>query len=68
MSFFKLCARIISTADNTIQIAENLSKAGAVASHSAVTLAENFDTEQSAKLEAKRKVIDKDIADGKFDL
>lgn len=68
MSFFKLCARIINTADNTVAIAENLSKAGAVASESAITLAENFDTEQKAKLVAKRKVIDKDIQDGKFDL
>ena len=68
MSFFKLCARIINTADNTVAIAENLSKAGAVASNSAITLAENFDTEQSAKLKAKREALDKDIADGKFDL
>lgn len=68
MSLFKVIARTFSTLDNTLQIAENISKAGAVASESAITLAENFDVEQKAKLKAKRTSLDKDIANGKFDL
>lgn len=68
MSLFKVVARFFSTVDNTLAIAENITAAGAKASESSITLAENFDLEQKAKLEAKKKQISKDIEQGKFDL
>lgn len=68
MSLFKVVARFFSTVDNTLAIAENITAAGAKASESSITLAENFDLEQKAKLEAKKKQITKDIKQGKFNL
>lgn len=68
MSIFKVIARFTSTVDNTLAIAENITAAGAKASESSITLAENFDLEQKAKLKAKQEQINKDIANGKFDL
>lgn len=68
MSLFKVIARALSTVDNTLAIAENITAAGAKASESSITLAENFDLEQKAKLKAKQEQINKDIQAGKFDL
>lgn len=68
MSLFKVIARVLSTADNTLAIAENITAAGAKASESSITLAENFDIEQKAKLKAKKEQIEANIKAGKFDL
>lgn len=65
---FKVIARALKVMDNSLAMVENVSEAGEIASRSTITLANNFNTEQEAKLKAKREQLEKDIKDGKFDL
>lgn len=62
---FKAIARLFSAADNAMQVIENVTEAGAIASQSTVKLAKQFDNKQQAILDNMDTKIQEEIAKAK---